>query len=68
MGYDAHMNLIMRDISEQYTVRLRTERTKFVGRVTAGSQASEGDDSAAQSGENGVSPRASKAASTDTLL
>ena len=49
VAYDAHMNLLLRDITEDYTVRLRTERTKVVGRATAGNQAS-GSDESAESG------------------
>ena len=38
------MNLLLRDIAEDYTVRLRTERTRIVGRATAGSQVSGSED------------------------
>jgi len=44
------MNLILRDVKEDYTVRLRIERTKIVARATGDSQASE-EDGAAESGK-----------------
>ena len=49
VAFDAHMNLLLRDIAEDYTVRLRTERTRVVGRATAGGQVS-GSNESAESG------------------
>ena len=49
MAYDAHMNLLLREVAEDYTVRLRTERTRVVGRATAVGQVS-GSNEAAESG------------------
>ena len=49
MAFDAHMKLLLRDIKEDYTVRLRTEQTKTLGRATAGGPVSDSDD-AAESG------------------
>lgn len=46
MAYDAHMNLLLREVAEDYTVRLRTERTRIVGRATAVGQVSGSDESA----------------------
>ena len=44
------MNLILRDVKEDYTVRLRIERTKIVPRATDDGQASK-EDGAAESGK-----------------
>ena len=49
MAFDGHMNLILRDVKEDYTVRLRVERTKIASRATAGNPA-DGEDAATQSG------------------
>ena len=49
MAFDGHMNLILRDAKEDYTVRLRIERTKVASRATAGNPADD-EDAAAESG------------------
>jgi len=45
------MNLILRDVKEDYTVRLRIERTKIVPRATGDDQASK-EDGAEESGKS----------------
>lgn len=48
-GFDRHMNLILWDTDEQYTVRLRVERSKVVG--VPASEKDGGEDPDAQQGE-----------------
>ena len=44
------MNLILRDVKEDYTVRLKIERTKIVARAAGDGPASK-EDGGAESGE-----------------
>ena len=54
MAFDGHMNLILRDVKEDYTVRLRVERTKVVGRPTAGNPADKEEDAAESGGASSL--------------